>query len=222
MTTETKGRKKAKKLDKAIVAKHYQHHLLTEGKAPKSVYAFCQELEIEEAVFYEHFSSLQAIETYCWKALFQETVEIVEGDPAFAEYNARERYLAFQFVQVQELRKNLSYFRMVVADKPKWQDLDQFRKAMKPAKVLVERILQEGRATGEIAERAFLDKLVDRVFMAHVGVMLRFALHDQSDGFTKTDQAIEKSVNFLFDSLAKGPLDSGLELMKFMGQQRFS
>ncbi|MFN6082873.1 MAG: TetR/AcrR family transcriptional regulator, partial [Bacteroidota bacterium] len=47
-----------------------------------------------------------------------------------------------------------------------------------------------------------------------------FWLKDQSAGFEKTDEAIERSVNLAFDLMGRSPLDSMIDFGKFLFQNR--
>ena len=65
-------------------------------------------------------------------------------------------------------------------------------------------VLNEGKSSGEIAKRPYLDQRYDMIFWMHFVFVLQFWVHDESIGFEKTDAAIEKSVNLAFDLIAVG------------------
>jgi Tetracyclin repressor-like, C-terminal domain len=46
----------------------------------------------------------------------------------------------------------------------------------------------------------------------------RFWADDSSDGFEKSDEAIEKGVNLTFDLMARSPLDSLVDYGKFIAR----
>ena len=52
--------------------------------------------------------------------------------------------------------------------------------------------------------------------------LLRFWMKDDSAGFEKTDMAIEKSVNTIFDIFDNTPLESVLDFGKFLFKERMS
>ena len=52
--------------------------------------------------------------------------------------------------------------------------------------------------------------------------LMRFWMKDDSAGFDKTDVAIEKSVNTVFDVLDNTPLDSIIDLGKFLWKEQMS
>jgi hypothetical protein len=50
--------------------------------------------------------------------------------------------------------------------------------------------------------------------------VLTFWLNDNSKGFEKTDESIERSVNLAFDLMGKSALDAALDFGKFLFQNR--
>jgi hypothetical protein len=50
--------------------------------------------------------------------------------------------------------------------------------------------------------------------------VLQAWFNDKTSKFQQTDQAIEKSINLLFDVIAKGALDSLLDFGKFLFTQK--
>ena len=51
--------------------------------------------------------------------------------------------------------------------------------------------------------------------------LMKFWIEDRSEKFEKTDAAIEKSVNTAFDVFDNTPLDSLLDLGKFLWKEKF-
>jgi hypothetical protein len=52
--------------------------------------------------------------------------------------------------------------------------------------------------------------------------LLRFWMNDESQGFEKTDLAIEKSVNTVFDLFDNTPLDNIVDFGKFLYKETFA
>jgi len=51
---------------------------------------------------------------------------------------------------------------------------------------------------------------------------MKFWMDDDSAGFEKTDMAIEKSVNTIFDVFDNTPLDAVLDFGKFLWKERMA
>ncbi len=79
-------------------------------------------------------------------------------------------------------------------------------------------VLNEGKGTGEIAMRPFIDKRYNSLFWIHLMFILQFWSKDDSANFEKTDAAIEKSVTLAFDLMGKGVLDNAIDFGKFLYQ----
>jgi len=52
--------------------------------------------------------------------------------------------------------------------------------------------------------------------------ILKFNLEDDSPGFEKTDVAIEKSINTVFDVFDHTPLENVIDFGKFLAKELFS
>ena len=83
-------------------------------------------------------------------------------------------------------------------------------------------ILLEARENQELENRPIpqLMKKYPDIFWAKTLYILDFWVNDISKSFEKTDTMIEKSVNTVFDLLARSPIDSLLDLGKFIFQNR--
>jgi hypothetical protein len=79
-------------------------------------------------------------------------------------------------------------------------------------------IIQEGLAGNELEERKFLSDRYHEAVWLNTLFILKFWIEDKSQGFEKTDAAIEKSVNLMIELMGKSALDSMLDLGKFLFQ----
>lgn len=197
----------------------YREFVLREGKEPASVFIFCKDLGLTENEFYESFGSFQAIAKEIWRSYITHTLKRFQADENAAVFTAREKILAFYFILAEELRKDRSFALHGLKDAHKSPLLSPELKAFKQEfEQWLEPVLAEGKQTGEIAPRPFLDKQYKSLFWIHLMFVLQFWAHDESTGFEKTDMAIEKSVNLAFDLIGKGVLDNALDFGKFLYQ----
>jgi len=77
-------------------------------------------------------------------------------------------------------------------------------------------ILQEGIETGELADRKLFANRYKDALWIQFGFVLNFWVNDESKGFEKTDEAIEKGVNVTFDLFQRSPVDNLLDYGKFL------
>lgn len=203
----------------------YTEYLLENGKQPESVYAFCKKLKIKEVDFYEEYSSFPQIESDIWKALFNEARSSAEKEEVYQNYTVREKLLAFLYTWIEILKKNRSYilksyesFEKAIYAKRNAQMVD-FKASFYD---FINELLMEARETREVEQRP-IPQLMQRypdLFWAKTLYILDFWIKDNSKSFEKTDTMIEKTVNTAFDLLGRSPLDSLLDLGKFIFQNR--
>lgn len=203
-----------------LIRNAYRKHILLEGKRPNTVYKFCSDLGISEKDFYSAFASFDAIEKGIWQNFLTTTLTRLQQDANFGAFSCREKVLAFYFTLAEELKAERSF---VLHQLQTWQPsaglptfLKSFRSQFEEWFAL---ILLEGKQTGELAPRPFLDQQYGSLFWMHFLFVLQFWKRDDSSEFEKTDVAIEKSVNLAFDLLGKGVLDGALDFGKFLYQE---
>lgn len=216
-STRKSGNKPA---DDAIRAS-YIEYLLTEGKRPASVYKFCLDLGIKEDDFYNHFGSFDGLEKDIWKGFIDKTIYRLNADESFSAFSTREKILAFYYTLLEELKSNRSYviFQFNHSQKPEF--FPEYIKSFKATfESFFESLINEGKSTGEVANRPLLDKRYPKLFWLHIGFLLLFWKEDDSPGFEKTDAAVEKSVNLAFDLIGKGAVDSFIDFAKFLYQSK--
>ncbi|MGB0432636.1 MAG: hypothetical protein ACPGLV_19315, partial [Bacteroidia bacterium] len=169
------------------------------------------------------FSTFNSIEKAVWNDLFNNVASVVESDEVFTEYNARERYLAYCFTLVEHLKKNLTFYRISA----KRSDVKEFLnspglKALKNSKSFFQKLVQYGVDNEQIKTPDLLSNQVPKLFQMHIAFVAKYFLDDESEGFTDTDQAIEKSVRLFFDALENSLLSSIVDFSKFMGKKAFA
>lgn len=214
--------KTAKKTTKKPVTKEqlkkaYITHILLEEKEPRSVFAFASHNKISEEDFYKHFNSLQVLERSIWTDWFGDVTTMLEQDETYRTYSMREKVLALYYSLFEKLKSNRSY-AIYRFDQSKREPDPHFLKGMKEVfKDFMEGLINEGKENGEVMERPFSDKYVTAFWIQFLFVA-RFWINDESEGFAKTDAAIEKSVNLAFDLIGNGPIDRVVDFAKFLIQ----
>ncbi|PZR29969.1 MAG: hypothetical protein DI535_00245 [Citrobacter freundii] len=199
----------------------YKEYLLNYGYQPASVYKFAAELGISEDEFYKHFGSFDGIENSIWKEFINNTIQALERDEAFASFSSKDKILTFYFALFEELKKSRSFVLLQLKNHRKLEFTPTFLKEFRSTfEKFISGILEEGKASGEVARRPFFDKRYAGVFWFHLGFLLLFWRDDNSAGFEKTDAAIEKSVNLAFDLIGKGAFDSVVDFAKFLYQTK--
>jgi AcrR family transcriptional regulator len=218
-TTKKAKSKSASDASAEKISKAYRDFVLTEGKQPASVFKFCKDLGVTEDAFYQHFASFDALDKNIWKGYIETTQKRLESDESYASLSTREKILTFYFALAEVLKSDRSFVLMHLA---LWKNPALPPKFLKSFKAAFEDwitgVLSDGKTSGEIAKRPFLDKRYHQIFSLHLIFILQFWGKDESANFENTDAAIEKSVNLAFDLIGKGVLDNAIDFGKFLYQ----
>ncbi len=195
----------------------YIDYVLTEGHEPKSVYLFAKNNEMTEEEFYRFFGSFEAVEQSVWADLAKRTITEIKNQEVWPQYSAREKALSF-FYSFFELLKGSRSF--AVYSLKKHQRSMGSPKVLDGLKTLVENfaddIIRQGLESNELADRKFFTNRYKDAFWMQFGFVLNFWVNDNSAGFEKTDEAIEKGVNVTFDLFQRSAVDNLLDYGKFL------
>jgi hypothetical protein len=220
-TTKKTTRKSGSKISSEKLITSYVEFVLGHGVRPPSVYKFCQDLGINEEEFYNHVGSFSGLEKLIWKGYIDRVIGRLLGDNDFQRFTVREKVLTFYFSLLEELKQHRSYVLFQLENSRKLEIVPDHITSFKSSfESFFDTILQEGKSTGEVANRPILDKRYPQLFWLHMGFILMFWKEDNSAGFEKTDAAVEKSVNLAFDLIGKGAVDSAIDFAKFMYQSK--
>ncbi len=195
----------------------YIDYVLTEGEQPKSVYIFAKKHEFSEEEFYQHFGSFEGLEQSIWTDLALKTIAEIKTQEVWPQYSSREKALSFfySFFELLKGKRSFAVFSSKRAAKgmgtPRiWMGLkEEFEN-------FSVQILQEGIETGELADRKLFANRYKDALWIQFGFVLNFWVNDESKGFEKTDEAIEKGVNVTFDLFQRSPVDNLLDYGKFL------
>ena len=199
----------------------YIDYVLTHGEKPVSIYAFCKNNKVSEADFYVHFNSFEAIDKSIWESSLETTLDRLTKSEEYTNYSVREKLLAFYYTWVEELMKHRSYYTH------EWLRLrkNPFQQATlaglkEKFQAYAGQLMRDGMESNEVLDRPLIgDKYQEGLWLQAIFV-LNFWSTDTSQGFEKTDAAIEKAVHLSFDLLGHSTLDSMIDFGKFLFQQR--
>ena len=197
----------------------YLDYLRRHGHAPKTVFVFAEAQGISEGEFYRSFASFAAIDRALWAEFGQEARTQAAQEPAWQGYGAREKLLAFYYTLLEILKNNRSFVLLTLGRSQRRQPalvpkvLGQLEREFTD---FVHGLLHEGRSTGEVASRPFLQDGYGRIFLRQLQFILLFFVRDESANFERTDAAVEKAVTLSFDLVGRNTLDSALDFGRFL------
>jgi hypothetical protein len=197
------------------IMNEYVNHLRQHGKAPDSVVKLCKQLEISEKEFFSEFPSFPAVEKAFWADRIVEVIQSVTSGAEYDSFNARQRFLTvvFAFLEKSLEYRSLMLLRFGCGPMKKPRELQKFEAEFKS---FASDVLKHGRANGEVAQRGRLDALFpDGLYMV-LRSAIEYHLHDESDGYERTDAYVEKSTNLAFDLVRTQAVDSAFDLARFL------
>lgn len=201
------------------IKKAYIDFVLTHDEQPKSVYSFVKKLKISEADFYTFYASFESIEKMIWVELLVETIDEIQTQELWAQYSSREKMLSFFYSYVELLKAHRSYVTYSLKSHGKKMGMPEVLRGVKPIfENFAEQIISDGLDSGELAERKFLSKRYKDALWLQYAFILNFWIDDDSAGFEKTDEAIEKGIQVTFDLFQRSPIDTLFEYGKFLSQ----
>lgn len=202
---------------KAKILQGYKDLAIQNGRLPVSIIALCEKAGVERIEFNKLFANLTEVEEGVWMEYFYTTIHTIEGSDVYAEYMVREKLLAFYFTFFEILRDDREFVALFSNQFGVWNYNPPCLAMTKPLfTAFVAELVEEGKATEEVAERYVLGGDYPGWHWPQFLYLLNFWVNDKSADFARTDQAIEKSVNFGFDIMGRNVFDSAFDLARFI------
>lgn len=217
------AKKNSGKTTRELLIERYMTLVLEQEAAPRSVYKFCKDNDIPEAEFYQQFGSMEGLQKAIWDTFFDNTQGLLLKNKAFQQGSNREKMLTFFFTFFELLALNRSYILLTLKGQGNiLRNLEQ----LKGLRIRIRNFAKELIEDGNIDKAVPLTKRNPAIFSEGAWVqflfLLKFWMEDASAGFEKTDMAIEKSVNTIFDLFDHTPLDSILDFGKFLYKEHLA
>ena len=200
----------------------YSTQVLEHEKEPKSVYLFCKKNKIEETDFYKSFASLEDIKESIFSKFFDNAYMLISKEKGFDAQVPKEKLLSFYFTFFEVLLINRSYVLFILSNSgEKMQKLSSLRRFRNSFKQFASGLIEQGNTS----KQSILTKHPELIFSEGAWLqllfLLKFWLEDSSPSFEKTDMAIEKSVQTVFELFDNTPLDSVIDFGKFLWNEKF-
>jgi hypothetical protein len=221
MATTKKASASKQSIDENVIISKFLNQVLEKNEEPKNVYVFCKENAIEEADFYSFYGSIQALKQGIWVKFFENAIEALQKDENYNNYPDKNKLLALYFTLFEILSLNRSYVLFSLVDnKQGLKNLIDFKQFRHHFKDFVKDIIED--TASEIHNQ--VNKIAKPFFSEGAWIqflfILKFWIDDTSKGFEKTDIIIEKSINTVVDLLDTKPLESLLDLGKFLWKEK--
>lgn len=212
---------KKNELTKAHLISLYMAYVLEHNEKPKSVYQFAKDHDFSEAAFYNFFGTIDSIDDAIFQQFFDITLELLEKNPEYHHYDMRSKLLGFYFTVFEMFTSNRSYVLYALH-----QHKNQLKNVMllagfrqKFKKYILEITTEEWKISIEKLQN-FQEKATSESLWIQFLVILKFWMEDRSAGFEKTDLLIEKSIKAAFELMQITPIESLMDLGKFLFKEK--
>lgn len=212
-----------KKITKESIATAFTKYAMEQESSPHSVYRFCKEEGYNEEDFYNHFGSLESVKRFIWNAFHQNTVTVLNENKDYNEYSNRDKLLSYFFTMFEVLKLNRSYVLFTLKDRSNenmLKSLEQLKGLRRHVKDFASELIEEGNERKHIKYTKHNAMIFSEGAWVQFLFILKFWMEDDSAGFEHTDIIIEKSVNTVFDVFETTPLESVIDLGKFLWKEK--
>ncbi len=212
---------KSEKITDDIIIAGYMNYVLEHETLPKSIYKFCKANGFEEVEFYQYFGSFEALRNGVWSKFYTNTEKLLTENKDYANASNREKLLTFFFTFFELLTLNRSYVLFALNEHSGMlRNMEQLRGLRKQLKSFASELIEEGNADKTLKITQHNPKLFSEGAWVQFLFLLKFWMDDNSPAFEKTDIAIEKSVNTVFDVFDNTPLENIIDFGKFLFKEK--
>lgn len=198
----------------------YMEDVLENEQRPKSVYKFAKNHEFTEEKFYTFFGSFEGLRKEIWHQFYQKSIELMNESKEVESFESREKLLTFFFTFFEMLTVNRSYILFALQEQPEpIKNMAQLRRLRKDIKGFAKDLIGEDNETKNVKLLKRNTQLFSEGAWVQTLFLLKFWIHDNSAEFEKTDIAIEKSVNTIFDVFDNTPLERVFDFGKFLWKE---
>lgn len=209
-----------KNTKEAIITAYMEYVLLNE--VPTNVFAFCKHNKINEEDFYKHFGSIDGLQKSIWATFYFNVENLLLKNDDYSNYTSREKLLTFYYTLFELFTANRSYvlFALKEEKEHQWKNLKQLSKLREKILDFGSELVENDNESANLKILKKPVKLVSEAVWIQFLFLLKFWMKDESASFEKTDVAIEKSVNTVFDVFDNTPLENILDLGKFLWKEK--
>lgn len=197
--------------------------LVSEHKLkPVDVEDFCDQVNLEQDNFYNHFKSLKKVEKTIFNELFKNSLEVLHESEEFLSFDGKNKLLSLYFTFFENLNLNRTYIEVVLKGcKNQLQSYKTLSSLKKSFIQFVEHLDLSAAILPIEGLEKFQANIISQSAWMQLIITLKFWLEDTSESFEKTDIFIEKSINTSFELIENKFLKNAIDLGKFVYKEKF-
>lgn len=214
---------KKKLITQDNIVSMYMDYILEHNEKPKSVYQLAKSNNFTESEFYVFFGSLDNLEKEIFAIFLEKTVELLQKDKAYEDYDMKTKMLSFYFTFFELITANRSYVMLTLKQhKNPLMNIMILSELRKKFKEYVSRIITDDYRIKQEKIQEFQEKTLTESFWLQFMSTMKFWMDDSSPAFEKTDIYIEKSVKASFELINIAPLESLIDFGKFIFKEKYT
>jgi len=202
---------------KAKIIENYILHYNRNGKMPKSIFEFCENLGISESEFYAEFSDFSSIESEIMVQIWKDSIQKLMLQDYYQELTAQEKLLSAVYAFFENLKNYRSYFLLKLNEwKNPLQHLENMNELKKAFFEYLDSLNFENKGIGVPQIDKIMDKGLHHGLFTNLVFVLHFWMKDKSKAFEKTDACIEKSFALSFELISNQGIQKVFDFGKFL------
>ncbi len=191
------------------------------GNKPGSIAAFAKTFNFDEKLFYKHFNTFRELEQAIYKSFFDQTLQMLKQLEEYDNFSARNKLISFYYTFFELLTANRSFvLANLKGQKRSLKSLKGLKRLRKALDYYIDTLKIETINLNIDSLNNLQLKILEQTAWLQFLAILKFWINDTSDAFEKTDILIEKSINTGFDLINVQPINSAIDLAKFLYNER--
>ena len=143
--------------------------------------------------------------------------------PEVEQFESREKLLTFYFTFFEMLTANRSYVLFTLKEhREPLKNLSQLKGLRKKVVGFAKALIEDDNKEKNVKLLQRNERIFSEAAWLQTLFLLKFWMDDNSPQFEKTDVAIEKSVNTVFDVFDNTPLERVLDFGKFLFKEKMA
>ncbi len=214
---------KTKKVTDDAIITAYMEYVLEHETTPKSIFKFCKANGFSEADFYTYFGSMEGLQKAIWIKFFTNTEALMTKNKEYESFSNKEKMLTFFYSFFELMTLNRSYVLFCLGEgKQIMKNAGQLKGLRKHVVAFGRDLIEDANADKTLKITKHNPRLFSEGAWLQFMFVLRFWIEDDSPGFEKTDMAIEKSINTIFDVFDNTPLENIIDFGKFLFKEKIA
>lgn len=188
---------------------------------PETVASFAKAHQLDQSLFYQHFTSFKDLEKDIYNLLFQNSVAILKQSPEYIHFGKKEKLLSLYYTFFENLSLNRLYLEITLKGfENQLKAIPVFSKMKNSFTNFIEELNIETFNLPVNGIENIQKKTIKESAWIQLLLTLKFWLEDTSEAFEKTDIFIEKSLNTSMELLDTKSLHNIIDLAKFLYQEK--